>query len=163
MRRTDREITDETTRRAILANAHVINLGVIDFPSPYVVPSNYGFEFEGDKLHLYIHGAPKGKRRGLIAANPNVSFSIIDHTELYTPTADEALTNYSYFYRSVLGTGVATLVDDLKEKEHAMRLILRHEAGKEITAEIPQKDLTYVGVIRIDVDQYTGKQHSAEK
>lgn len=162
MRRTDREITDDATIRDIIEKAHVINLGVLDFPAPYVVPTNYGYEFTDNQLKLYIHGAPKGKKRGLIAANPEVSFSIVNDCGLDKPEAGEPLSNFSYFYRSVLGTGKATLVSDLTEKEHALRLVLKHENGQEIPGEIGQDSLAYVGVIRIDVDQYTGKQHSAE-
>ncbi|MTV81741.1 pyridoxamine 5'-phosphate oxidase family protein [Secundilactobacillus folii] len=161
MRRTDREITDEATKQAILANAKVINLGILDFPAPYVVPTNYGYEMVAGKLRLYIHGASEGRKRGLIAANPNVSFSIIDQTGLYTPADGEPVSHYSYFYRSLLGSGVATLVDDLTEKEHALRLVLKHEVGHEVPGEISQHDLEHVGVIRVDVEQYTGKQHLA--
>jgi len=162
MRRTDREITDEATKRDIIEKAHIINLGILDFPAPYVVPTNYGYEFVDDQLHLYIHGAPKGKKRGLIAANPEVSFSIITDSSLYTPEEGAPLSSFSYFYRSVLGSGKATLVSDLTEKEHALRLLLKHETGHNMPGEISQHDLEHVGVIRIDVEQYTGKQHSAE-
>ncbi|MCH5463033.1 pyridoxamine 5'-phosphate oxidase family protein [Lactobacillus sp. LC28-10] len=162
MRRTDREITDVAAKLDIIEDAHIINLGVLDFPAPYVVPSNYGYEFTDNQLHLYIHGAAKGKRRGLIAANPAVSFSIIADSSLDTPAEGAPLSHYSYFYRSVLGTGNATLVSDLPEKEHALRLLLKHENGHDVPGEISQQDLAHVGVIRIDVDQFTGKQHSAK-
>ncbi|WP_203650147.1 pyridoxamine 5'-phosphate oxidase family protein [Secundilactobacillus yichangensis] len=162
MRRTDREITDDATMCDIIEKAHVINLGILDFPAPYVVPTNYGYEFTDKHLTIYIHGASKGKKRGLIAANPEVSFSLVNDCGLDKPEAGKPLYDFSYFYRSILGTGKATLISDLTEKEHALRLILKHENGQEMPGEIGQDMLKRVGVIRIDVDQYTGKQHSAE-
>lgn len=34
---------------------------------PYVVPTNFGYEFDDDNhLTLYIHGAPVGRKRDLI-------------------------------------------------------------------------------------------------
>lgn len=159
MRRTDREITDSATLRDILKKAHVINTAINDSPAPYVVPTNYGFEFVNGKLRLYVHGAPEGRKRTLIAANPDVSFSIYTNTGLYTPGPEESVGHYSYFFQSILGSGKASLIDDLMEKEHAMRLILEHEAGHPIDDDIPEHDLAYVGVIRIDVDGFTGKQH----
>ncbi len=162
MRRTDREVTDEATKLEIIDQARVIDLGILDFPAPYVVPTNYGYEFNDHHLILYIHGASTGKKRGLIAANPDVSFSIIADSSLDTPENESPLSNFSYFYRSVLGTGKATLVSDPTEKEHALRAILKHEVGREMPGEISAKDLAHVGVIRIDVTQFTGKVHSAE-
>lgn len=162
MRRTDREVTDDATKRQIIEAGKVINLALHDFPAPYVVPTNYGYEFVGNQLHIYLHGAPKGHKRVLIVADPNVSFSIIANDSLYTPEPGSKPSAYSYFYQSILGTGKAVLVDDLAEKEHALRLILKHQTGHEIADEISQQDLAYVGVIRIDVDRYTGKQHLAD-
>lgn len=162
MRRTDREITDDATKRDIIEKAHIINLGILDFPAPYVVPANYGYEFVDNQLKLYIHGASRGKKRGLIAANPEVSFSLVNDCGLDVPKDGAPLYEFSYFYRSVLGTGTATLVGNLAEKEHALRLVLKHANGRDIPGEISQEMLQRVGIIRIDVAQYTGKQHSAE-
>ncbi|GAW98830.1 pyridoxamine 5'-phosphate oxidase family protein [Secundilactobacillus mixtipabuli] len=162
MRRSDREITDEATKLEIIDKAKIVNLGIIDFPAPYVVPTNFTYEVKDHHLVLYIHGASTGKKRALIAANPEVSFSIIADSSLDAPKGNLPLREFGYFYRSVLGTGKATLISDPKEKEHALRLLLKHVIGHEMPGEITDQDLAYVGVIRIDVDQYTGKIHKAE-
>lgn len=160
MRRTDREITDLTTMEQIIANGHVITLGINTADAaPYVVPTNYGYEFDQDKLTLYIHGAPVGKKRTLIQADNRVSFNIVTNTALYQPN-DDKLSHYSYFYQSIYGVGKAALVSDLTEKEHALRLVLKHEVGHDVPGNIDPHDLEYVGVIRIDVASFTGKQHA---
>ena len=160
MRRTEREVTESVTLQQIVQDGRTLNLAINDTPAPYVVPVNYGYEYDADyKLHLYIHGAPAGKKRDLIAANPNVSFSIVANAKLFVPEDPQQLSHFSTLYQSVLGTGTATLVDDLKEKEHALRLLLKHETGEDLPGEIKHHDLEYVGVIRVDVEQLTGKQH----
>lgn len=159
MRRKDREITDLATMQQIVADGHVITLGINNGDAaPYIVPTNYGYQFDGNTLTLYMHGAPVGKKRTLIAADNQVSFNIVTNAKLFEPT-DDQLSHYSYYYQSIYGTGTAVLVSDLTEKETALRALLRHEVGHDVAGEISQHDLAYVGVIRLDVTAYTAKQH----
>lgn len=82
MLRTDREITDFDDLRTIIENGEIINTAIMDSPAPYVVPTNYAYEFDGTHLTLHLHGAAKGKKWALIANDPNVSFSIVSEAHL---------------------------------------------------------------------------------
>ncbi len=161
MRRTDREVTDVTQIRAILEAAEVITLGIRTEDYPYVVPTNYGFEFDANNhLTLYLHGAPVGLKRRLIAADGRVGFAIETGGKVLVPK-DEAHHTPSYAYQSVMGHGDATLVTDTNAKLHALQRITKHEVGHEWQA-ISDKDLAYVGVIQIQVTEYTAKANPGD-
>ena len=47
-------------------------VGMADGSRIYIVPMNFGYEFEGDSLILYFHGAGEGRKLELIRKNPEV-------------------------------------------------------------------------------------------
>ena len=57
MRRRDREVTEHSEIMHILDSGKVLHLGLVDQGKPYIVPMNYGYVFEGEKLVFYLHGA----------------------------------------------------------------------------------------------------------
>ncbi|KJW12405.1 pyridoxamine 5'-phosphate oxidase family protein [Levilactobacillus spicheri] len=148
-------VTDRTQIHQFIQAGHVLQLALNDGVYPYVVPVNYGYVFdEAGQLHFYVHGAPVGKKRTLIAADPHVAFSIVAD-RAFEHTANSC----TYWFKSVLGTGTATLLTDHQEKAQALQLLLRHEAGDQAHLDLTHKDLSHLGAIRIDVDQLTAKQH----
>ena len=52
-------------------------------------------------------------------------------------------------------TGKAVLVEDVKEKEEAMTLLMKTQTGKDY--EFNQRLVSIVSVIRIQVSEYTAK------
>lgn len=162
MRRQDREVTDFKEIENILSESKVIHTAIMDGDFPYVVPTNYGYEFdEQHRLTIYLHGAPEGKKRDLISQNGNVGFQIDNGGRLMLPKTDDP-GDHSFAYRSIIGTGKAVLVDDRATKKHALELLLVHETGH-TWDNIKEHDLEYVGVIRIDVFNYTAKEHNEFK
>ncbi|MGY5340620.1 pyridoxamine 5'-phosphate oxidase family protein [Levilactobacillus spicheri] len=90
----------------------------------------------------------------MIAADPHVAFSVVAD-RAFEHTANSC----TYWFKSVLGTGTATLLTNHQEKAQALQLLLRHEAGDQAHLDLTHKDLSHLGAIRIDVDQLTAKQH----
>ena len=67
MRREKREITDISALKEILDTCRVVRIGTLDEEGVYIVPVNYGYEWEeapGEKpvLKLYIHSAKEGRK-----------------------------------------------------------------------------------------------------
>ena len=62
MTRRERQVTDINEIIKILDTAKVLHLGLCVDNEPYVVPMNYGYEMDGDKLTVYLHGARQGKK-----------------------------------------------------------------------------------------------------
>ena len=148
----ERQVTDKAQILHILDTAKVLNLGLSVNDEPYVVPMNYGYTMEDGKLTLYLHSAVKGKKLDMIRENPRVFFSM-DCDRM--PFEGRVACQYGLVYSSIMGSGTATLVDDVEEKKRAMSILMKTQTGGDFTFE--DRLVTIVTVIRIDVAEYTAK------
>ena len=152
MTKRERQITDLNQIKKILDTASVLHLGLAVDNEPYVVPMNYGYTMEGDKLTIYLHGATRGKKLDMIRANPRVFFEM-DCDRV--PFEGEKPCQYGMVYSSVMGRGTARIVEDVEEKKKAMTILMKTQTGKDFTFD--DKLVGMVAVIRIDVAEYTAK------
>ena len=76
MRRKDREVTDPAIVEKILQESSVCHLAMARNNIPYVVPLNYGYIWEDDRLILLFHSAKAGEKLDILEENPRVFFSI---------------------------------------------------------------------------------------
>ena len=153
MTKRERQITDEGQITAILDTARVLHLGLAVDNEPYVVPMNYGYIKEDGKLVLYLHSAVKGRKLDMIRANPRVFFEM--DCDL-TPFEGEKPCQYGLSYSSVMGKGIARIVEDVEEKKKAMSVLMKTQTGKDFSFE--DRLVSIVSVIRIDVLEYTAKK-----
>jgi len=152
MTKRERQITDEAQIMDILDKGKVLHLGLAVDNEPYVVPMNYGYTKENGKLVMYLHSAVRGKKLDMIRRNPKVFFEI--DCDL-VPFESELPCQYGLAYSSVMGKGIARIVDDVEEKKKAMSILMKTQTGKDFTFE--DRLVSIVAVIRIDVDAYTAK------
>ena len=152
MTKRELQITDPDQIKEILDTARVLHLGLAVDNEPYVVPMNYGYSIEDGKLVLYLHSALRGKKLDMIRANPNVFFSLECGL---TPFEGQVACQYGLAYSSVMGRGIARLVEDVEEKKQAMSILMKTQTGKDFTFE--DRLVSIVAVIRIDVSEYTAK------
>ena len=66
MRRFEREITDLKEILEMLNSFECIRLGFNAEDYPYIVPMNFGFKLDNDKIILYFHGAKEGRKAEII-------------------------------------------------------------------------------------------------
>ena len=152
MTRRERQVTDLQEILSILDKCKVLHLGLVDGDEAYVVPMNYGYVMEDGKLTLYLHSAVLGKKLDMIRANPKVFFAIDCDLQ---PFEGEKPCQYGLVYSSVMGKGIATIVEDVEEKMKAMSVLMKTQTGKDFTFE--DRLVSIVAVIRIDVTEYTAK------
>lgn len=145
-------VTDPEQIRHILDSGKVLHLGLSVNDEPYVVPMNYGYAWEDGKLVVYLHSAVRGKKLEMVQTNPKVFFSI-DCDRM--PFEGRVPCQYGMVYSSIMGRGVASIVEDVEEKKQAMTLLMKTQTGKDFTFE--DRLVTIVTVIRIDVSEYTAK------
>ena len=150
--RREREVTDPSEIIGILDRAKIVHVGMIDGDMPYVVPMNYGYRMEEGKLTLYLHSAVKGYKLDVIAKNPTCCFEMEYGVE---PFVGKIPCQYGITYYSLMGRGKAVVVEDVKEKEEAMTLLMKTQTGKDF--EFNERLVSIVSVIRIDVSAYTAK------
>jgi len=148
MRLSDQEITSQAAIEAIIEEAKFCRLGLVDGDQPYVVPLLFGYQ---DKT-LYFHCALEGRKIDIIKKNPKVCFEVDVSTKLIG--AEEAC-SWDLKYKSVIGFGKAYLVEDLDEKKKGFRILMAHYSSK--TYHIPDKDIEESGIIRMDIEEMTGK------
>ena len=152
MTKRERQVTDEAQIRQILDKGQVLHLGLAVDNEPYVVPMNYGYTFEGEKLVIYLHSAVRGKKLDMIQANPRVFFEIDCDI---APFEGRLPCQYGVTYSSIMGRGVARIVDDVEQKKQAMTILMKTQTGKDFSFD--DKLVSIVAVIRVDVDAYTAK------
>lgn len=149
MRRKDREIDDRSAIEEILRRAAVCRIAMFDGQSPYLVPMCFGYA--GDCL--YLHCATEGKKTDILKENPRVCFEVdVDQELIRGPQPCQ----WGLRYRSVIGFGNAVIVEDLKEKQCALDVLMEHFGGE--ASSYPDNGLCQVTIIRIDIESLTGKQ-----
>ena len=150
--RRELEITDIEKIRHILDTSLVTHVGMVDGDEPYVVPMNFGYIMDGDKLTIYLHGAKKGRKIDVLRANPKVFFEMECDLQ---PFEGDVACRYGMAYSSLMGKGNAVIVEDVEEKKLALSAVMKTQTGKDFTFE--EKMVSFVNIIRIDVTAYTAK------
>ena len=116
MRRKDREVTGFENIVEIIDACDIVRIGLADGDFPYIVPVNFGYSIEGEKISLYFHGAMAGRKYELIKNNPLCSFEMDIPLKLECLPEEKDVTMR---YKSVMGTGKLELLEG-EEKEHAV-------------------------------------------
>ncbi len=150
--RRELEITDLNEIIKILDKSLVAHVGMIVGDEPYVVPMNFGYIMDGDKLTIYLHGAKKGRKIDVLRANPKVFFEMECDIQ---PFEGDIACRYGMAYSSLMGKGNATIVEDVEEKKLGMSAVMKTQTGKDFIFE--DKMVSFVNIIRIDVSSYTAK------
>ena len=158
MTRRERQVTDINEIIKILDKSKVLHLGLVDGDEPYVVPMNFGYIMDGDKLTIYLHGARKGRKIDVLRANPKVFFEMECDLQ---PFEGEVACKYGISYSSLMGRGNAVIVEDSQEKQDALKFLMKTQTGMDF--EFNDKLASVVGVIRVDVSDYTAKHRPLPK
>lgn len=158
MTRREQQVTDINEIIEILEKSKVVHVGMIDGDEPYVVPMNYGYILEDGKLTIYLHGARRGRKIDVIKANPKVFYEMCCDI---TPFEGEVACKYGITYASIMGRGLATLVEDVEEKKKALSILMKTQTGKDFTFE--DKLTTVVSIIKIDTLEFTAKKRPFPK
>ncbi len=157
MRRKDREITDFKQIKEVIAGCDICRIGFYDHRQAevYVLPLNFGYEFKGEQLSLYFHGANAGRKIDLINQAPQIGFEMDTKFKLIE---DELACEFSANYQSIIGNGCISLIEDIAEKNRTMQLIMEHYApGK--TWEFPEAMLSRTALFKIEVSKLSCKIH----
>lgn len=151
--RRELEVTDLNEIVKILDKCKVLHLGLVDGDEPYVVTMNYGYTMKEGTLTLYLHSATKGYKLDLMQQNPKVFFAMDCDV---TPFEGEVACQYGMAYASVMGRGIAEIVEDVEEKKEAMSILMKTQTGLDF--EFQDRLVSIVSVIKIQVSEYTAKR-----
>ena len=139
---------DVDTIESIIQQATVCRIGLCDDGQPYVVPVSFGYE----DSTLYIHSGTKGRKLDILRKNDAVCVEFdVDHQIIEA----ENPCKWNVGYRSVIGFGRASLVEDPEERRKALDLVVTHYGGEPI--DYPDDTLARTAIIRVDIQEMTGK------
>jgi nitroimidazol reductase NimA-like FMN-containing flavoprotein (pyridoxamine 5'-phosphate oxidase superfamily) len=150
MRRKDKEIKEPEEIVEILRRAPVCRLGLCRDDVPYVVPLNFGYR-DGC---LFLHCAKEGRKMDMIRTNPRVCFEMDTDVEVIRA---EQPCDWGMKFASVIGFGTASVLEDPEEKKNGLDAIMEHYGSKP-EHPYPESYLKHTAVIRIEVEEMTGKR-----
>lgn len=154
MRRKDREVSEISEILKVIDECKICRVGFWDSENVYMVPMNFGYEYEEEYLVFYFHGAKSGRKYDIIADNPNVGFEMdCGHDLIVGDSACE----YSYRFASVIGNGSAEVVSDIGEKKKALALIMKQQTGGTFTFD--DKQAAAVNVWKVTTREFTCKKY----
>lgn len=150
--RREKLITDIDKVLEILDKSKIVHLGMVDGDEPYVVPMNYGYTYEDEKFTIWLHGATTGRKFDIIRKNPKVFFEM--ECDLMPFDGDVAC-RYGISYSSLMGKGIATIVEDSEEKQMALSILMKTQVNKDF--QFNEKLASVVGIIKVEVLDFTAK------
>lgn len=153
MRRKDREITDLNEIYSIMKKCDSCSVAFFDNEFPYIVPLNFGIEFNNNQFTLYFHGAPAGTKLKLLSQNSHVAFEMsCSHKLLLGETACASTMEYE----SVCGNGIMTLLSENDKKQALTHLMSQYQ--NKASFEFDENELKAVAVMKLEVKQISGKR-----
>lgn len=158
MRRKDREITDRQSIINIIESCQCCRIGFQDDGEVYIVPLNFGFEYNGQRIIFYFHGAKEGRKINLIEKSPSVGFEMDTNHEVYAKSDNGTACSYTARFQSVIGTGKISMVNDSSEKKHGLHLLMKHVTQKSEWS-FDDKMLNAVAVFKLEVEKLSCKEH----
>jgi uncharacterized protein len=153
MRRKDREITDISELEAIISGCDVCRIAIANDNIPYIVTMNFGY-VGGENPHLYFHCAPEGKKLEMIKRNNYVCFGMDTDHIIYR---GEKGCDWGMRFRSIVGYGRISFVDDETEKNTGLRHIMNHYGGSGDYI-FDEKVLAGTLILRLDISEMSGKR-----
>ena len=149
MRRKEKEITNKSKIESIIRNSLVCRLGIADNGTPYIVPLCFGYRANC----LYFHSAREGRKIEMLKRNNEVCFEFDGNLEIQS---GKAACEWGMKYRSVIGYGRASFVEDPEEKRMALDAIMAQYADGAF--EYSENALGKVLVIKVEIESMTGKK-----
>ena len=149
MRRKEKEISNKAEIETIILKSQICRLGLSDDGVAYIVPLCFGYQ---DNC-LYFHSAEEGKKIDILKRNKQVCFEFDADTRI---TSGKTACAWGMQYRSVIGYGEASFIQEPKEKRKAFDIIMAQYADGAF--EYSDKVLDKTLIIKIDISSMTGKK-----
>lgn len=153
MRRRDREIKDPEEILAIMKRCDVCNIAINDNEFPYVIPLNFGVEYDNEKFTMYFHSANAGKKLDLLRENNKVAFSMsCAHNLIVGDLACECTMEFD----SVCGNGTMEILGE-EDKLNALTSVMnQYQPGVE--HKFDTRLFKVITVLRLSVNEIYGKR-----
>jgi len=153
VRRSKKEIKNKSIILKLLHTCHVGRLGTVGRDGyPMVKPLNFVY----DEGRIYFHTALEGEKIDDIKRDNRVCFET-DLPLTYVRAKNQPC-EAEYLYRSIIIKGRAHIIEDRAEKLFALKRLMEKYQPEGDYGEIPEEKLRITGVVRIDIEEMTGKE-----
>ena len=158
MRLWKREISGKEELMNVIEECRVLRIGAQDKEGMFIVPVNFGYELrenedDGITLIFYIHSAKEGRKAEAFDKSPVVALEMDCGHEVIK---GDFTCDYSFAYRSIMGSGTVYPITDKEKKMHGLALLMKH-MDPESNLVFRDEMIKAVNVYRIDVKEFTGK------
>jgi len=153
MRKRDKEVSDIAEIEAIISKADVCRVALANSNIPYIVTLNFGYQ-GGNEKKIYFHCANEGRKLDMIRKNNYVCFEMdTDHLV----TRGKMACEFGMKYKSIIGYGYISFVNEIDEKIAAFNNIMHHytEGTRFDYDKIMVEKTT---ILRLDIQEITGKR-----
>jgi len=151
LRRKEKEITDKSEIESIIRNSLVCRLGLAEGGTPYIVPLCFGYK---DNC-LFFHSAREGRKIEILRRNNAVCFEFDGNLEIKSA---KTACDWGIKFRSVIGYGRASFIEDPEDKHKALDVIMAQYADGPF--EYSEKAFEKTLVIKVEIESMTGKKSS---
>ncbi len=153
MRQSKKEIRDTDVIIDLLNTSHVGRLGTVTGSGyPMIKPVN--FAYSGGKI--YFHTAKEGEKIDDIKRDSRVCFEVDLPIALVKSRGIPC--RAEYLYRSVIIRGRAHVVGEPGEQLDALKKLMEKYQPEGGYGEFPEEKLKITGIVRIDIEEMTGKE-----
>lgn len=153
MRRKDREITGKREITEVLKNCDTVRIAMKGGEYPYIVPVSFGLDDTGDMPVVYFHCAKEGLKLNLLKENSNVCLE----GDIFLGV-EETKGGITTRYKSVIGFGRCTFLQDEAGRVKGTKLILAHYGYDDYPLDSCGA-FAHMEVGKIELEQIYGKQN----
>lgn len=153
MRVSKKEIKDRAVITGLLSGSPVGRLGTIGKDGyPVIKPLNFVYR-EGK---LYFHSAREGEKLEDIKRDSRVCFEVDSPIAYVKNSGNPCETDY--LYRSLIIKGKAGIISDKDERLSALKALMEKYQPQGSYGEFREDTLALTAVVRIDIEEMTGKE-----
>lgn len=146
-------ITEREEMEELLRKEKVCRFAMCDGDGPYVLPMAYGYK-DGQ---LFLHSSKNGRKIDALKRDPRVCF-VVDTGYETVPGHPSTPHGIAFRFKSVIGSGRASFVDDPEEKRKAMDIIVEQQFGR-AGFGYSDEGVQNMAIIRVDLESLTGKKN----
>ncbi len=141
----DRQVIDR-----ILHASQVLRLGLAVEGEASIFPLAFGY----DGRSIFFHTASEGRKLEMFEHSPRACLEFEHGVRLIRDDPNPC--KWSFAYESVIGRGRVVELTEPAEKEHGLRVIVRHYSGSEVP--LAAEDLAKIRVWRVSLESVTGRR-----
>jgi uncharacterized protein len=157
MRQARKEIREQAVLEELLFTCVAGRLGTMGSDGyPMIKPVNFAYH----DRKIFIHSAREGEKIEHIKRDSRVCFETDMPIALIKSQGSPCRTEY--LYRSVIMKGRAYIVDDNAERLFGLQLLMKKYQPEGGYGNFPEEKLRITAVVKIDIEEMTGKEDLGE-